>query len=178
MDVYKKVVAEDGSESYELVDPAQVELPEDHPVNVKLRRVTDEAIERRKKIKALETQLSTLKEDGDEEPAPKTATQPPTALNPEEIAKMVREQLRAEMTAEAQASQTRLASIDAIMSETGLPQSLRPVIEAIPDPTVARAQAVLLAQSGLQFEDAPAEGNGQRDVDALLKGVSKRLKLV
>lgn len=178
MEVYRKVVADDGTETYELVDPAQIEVPENHPLNAKLQQVTQESIARRKELKALKQRVDELSSDGDETPAPQPAQPPTTAFDPEAIVTMTVERIAAQQKALNEAAQSRKVTVDSIMNEAGLSETFRPVIEAIPDAEAARQQAKLLAQAGLSFGNGAPGGNGQRDTDALLKKVEKRLNLV
>lgn len=180
MSMFRQVIAEDGTTTYVEIPPEQVEVPEDHPLSVKLRTVTEESIARRHRIKELQTQvaqLATTEEQPAETPA-KPAQEPPTQPKPvdeEALILRVVETLAAKEASVQSAANERKAAIDKILSDAGLSETYRPVIAAIPDVEVARAQALHLAQQVNRFDTAPSGGNGQRDPGAMFARVDKEL---
>src|SRR5690606_5614356 len=115
--------------------------------------------------------LEGSKDDGEqpETPTPKTETdKPQVEIDPQEIARAAAELGLQQQQEAAQAEKQRATQIDNILKETGLSATFRPVLEAIPDIEVAKAQAKLLAQATLEFGDTPRGGNGQRDTASLL----------
>lgn len=184
-EVYRKVVSDDGTESFELVNPAELELPEDHPLQVKYKKVTEETIARRNQIKALKTQLEQLEAEKPHEqenaisaPAePENKAEPAPVLNPDEIVERAVSLLeQKQLEAQRQAAERKTA-IDNIMRETGLSATLRPVIDAISDLAQAKAQAAYLAQQSVVFTEAASSGNGGRDVSSLLSSAEAKLGL-
>lgn len=165
--VFRKVVDDDGNETFVEVDPNEIELPEAHPIRQELERVKQESIKRRQRIKELRAQLEAEERGGDSAqaaPKPREASdaqaQPGVDLDRlrDEVKQRVLEEIRAAQVAEAQRKQ----EIDTILKETGLSERFRTVIERIPDLTTAKATALDLAREVSAFDKTPSDGAGAK----------------
>lgn len=178
--IFKKVVDEDGNETYVEIKPTDIELPDEHPLNAKLKQVTEESIARRKRIKELREQLEHEAEETPPTPETPKAETPKAetpAIDPKEIARLALAEFKAEQEAAQKAKSERDTAIDSIMKETGLRAALRPVIARIPNLEDAKAAAQDLAKASTTFGQPPSAGNGDFNMNAMLDKVNERLKL-
>lgn len=178
---YFQKVEKDGQVSYVEVADAELQLPDNHPVVSELASVKSESIERRKEIKALKEKLetpapATQQEQPREAAAPVTPTFDLNELA-NNAAKLAREAIQREQTAAEQAKQERQVAIDTALKTNGLDETYRPILEANPDHRTVEAQAKMLGERKLRFDQTPAGGNGQRDNNSLFKSVEEKLKL-
>jgi hypothetical protein len=178
MSLFQKVEREDGTIEYVEANLAEIELPEDHPVQQKLKKVTQESIQRRKKLKEVVTTAAQPDEDRDGQDGDEAPQQPVSqpVIDIDAITAQIEARLTAKAEAERNQRTEREKQIDSIMSDTGLLSEYRDTIEVIPDLKVARATAAKLAQSGLRFDNTPSGGNGTRtDKKALFSAMDKQL---
>lgn len=181
--IFRKEVDADGNETYVEVRLTEVELPDDHPLVAELNSTKQESIKRRKELQKLKKQIEQAEasEDGaTPEPEPTEARETTPAINVDEIvvrtAELTRKQLLEEQRQAQEAEQSRKAAIDGILKETGLNETYRPVIEAIPDLNDAKAKAAFLAEKVNRFDNVGG-GNGGRDASAMLKRTQQLLGL-
>lgn len=193
MSLFRKSVDAAGVETLIEVDLHEVELPEDHPTILKMKAARLESKKRRDKISTLKNQIAKLSagdadEGDDQEPEEEVEDEPlkqpahvatqPSVINEEAVVTKALSRLKADQAAEAKTAADRKAGIDSILKETGLSETFRPVIEAIPDLGVGKAHAAFLAKEVLHFDQTPSGGNGEVDPAAIMAGVSKKLGLV
>lgn len=163
MPYFEKVVGEDGTETFVEVEPLKLEVPDEHPLSLKLKDAREDAAKKRLKARDLKRELDALQaEESADNPAetvdPKLEV--PVTLDPAEFARQVNAQLQLQQQEASSAAAARKAIIDSIMKDTGLPAELRGTIEAISDPVVAREQALTLSKFAAPFEEAAGGGNG------------------
>jgi hypothetical protein len=179
--LFRKETDEEGNEVLVEVDLATVELPENHPTSVKLATVTQESIRRRNKINEYKKAAAQVEAADDvegetpETPVTTPPVNPPVATDPDTLVETILERLERKQVERTKADTDRKAIYDGILADSGLSETYRPVIEAIPDPVVAKAQASLLAKQVNRFDDPAREGNGARDAASLLKKASSLL---
>lgn len=182
--VFRKVVDDEGNETFVEVDLNEIELPETHPIVNQLARVKEESIKRRQRIKELRAQLEAEERDdadskaeAPEQPEQQDEKPAPVPLDPKEIARLVREELLAEERAKREAQKAREKAINKIIQETGLNERFRPVIERIEDLDAAEAAARELVSNLNAFDIPPSSGAGGRTVNDLLTKADKLLEL-
>ena len=170
--VYRKVVAEDGTESFEEVQvPTQEELDAAEEAR---KKANFEAMQRRHELERLKGNSAS---DPRTSQAPKAevVTETPVAQTldiaalTEAAAKKVAEMLEAKTAAERSHNE----QITAILKKNGLPESYRSVLEGAKDPVVT---AEALAATNLNFAGANAgasKSNAKSGLEAIFAGFRK-----
>jgi len=167
MSVFRKLVDDEGNETYEEVEVAELEIPEEvireHPA---YKQTLSESIERRKKLKEANDLLKSLQEqeetDEEENPEPEQA---PERGQPIDVAEIARKAAEAAIQAIDQREADRLAqrsALDVIIDENHLSDDpeARSVLGELPIEQ-AKKVAKVMAQRALRFDDTPS-GNDLR----------------
>lgn len=187
MPYFKKVVDPADPEKVEYVEVAddQIELPEavvktlvhNHPDH---RKVVDETLKRKQRIKALTTELERFAIPGEDageqttEPPPADAKAPVAPINEDDLFAKFEARMQKKAADQRDAEVTRKAQLAALAKQHGLGDGAIPLLELAVDPAAA---APLLAKSQFRFEDSPGGEVAIPDKEALMGAVLKNLNL-
>lgn len=169
MELFKQVIAEDGTTSYEAVTLTAEDLePELVKGTALYKDLLNESIERRHTIKDLKTQLSEA-QPAEQEPQ-QTEPNPFEGMTLEDITGKVLETLSAQQAQEAQAKQERDATIESLMKEHSVPDSLRSVLANSND---MAATARDLGAARMSFDNSSGGDAGDSSEDLLASALAQ-----
>lgn len=181
MSIFRKVTNEDGEETYEEVDLAQVELPDEvvhnHPA---YRKVAESDVKRRKRIKELTAQLqsSAGADEPEEQQAEEQVTEPapaPVTIDTEALFNEFMGRLTKQQQEEAEKAKADAERLNKLAKDNGLGEEAVSILRTSNDP---EATAKLLAKSQFRFDDAEGGGlPGESGGDATLANILNKLGL-
>lgn len=193
MSVFRKVVADDGTETYEEVPVTEVLTDVELPLDVIKRSkayqdVLKESKTRRTKIKALEAQIQTYitpSENEDENEEVESDESVDTSKNkrktvefdPDELFAQFEQKLTAKQQQELAARQQEQELVKKLIKDNGLEDS-EEVAAIISDSKNPKTTAERLARTGYRFDDPGRSGDPEKkEVDTAIKGALSKLGL-
>ena len=181
-EVFRKVVDDEGNESYEPVAVTEIEIPEEvvreHPA---YKNVLTESVERRQKLseanKRLQSLIESNENDDDNESEGESAPPPEVpAIDVEALVNQAVERTTAELEKRQREAAERQGSLNTILRENHLDddEEVRTLLLQL-DPEKAASVAKVLAKRALRFDDTPGGSGDLRRKPLDFSQVAKNL---
>lgn len=186
MSYFKKVVADDGTESFIEVDFETEELPKELVVKSKaykevqesdfkrrkrIEKMTSEQAELQKRLTSAGAEVITTEEDEPEKPVvPETPVVP--VINEDELYTKFINRMTAEQQAAAQAAQAKTVALRGIAKANGLSAKAASILALSNDP---EAMAKELAAQQYRFDDVEGGDVQPENDEVFMDGVFKNL---